>query len=212
MSNYNLKSVYAYISLLGARRVDNFYLNDRDKEIYKRLFLYFYQNNQFEKLHPSYRLSKGLLVTGDIGVGKSLMMSIFRDLLQEKSPQTNFRMEKAFDIAGEYSQNGYAIIEKHGKNCFGKKNGILDKKQPIIKCYDDLGTEDRLTGFYANKTNVMEKILLTRYDQFIQFKMKTFITTNFTGEQIEEYYGARVRSRLREMVNVINYPGIDRRN
>ncbi len=211
MSKFNLESILNYITLIGARRVDNFHLNDNDKEIYKRLFLYFYQKDQFEKLHSSYSLKKGLLITGDIGVGKSLMMLIFRDLLEEKAPQNNFRIEKTFDISGEYSKCGYNTIEKHGDNCFRKQNGLINKRYPVIKCYDDLGTEDQLTGFYGNKTNVMEKILLKRYDLFIQFNMKTFITTNFSGSQIENFYGSRVRSRLKEMVNVINYPGIDRR-
>lgn len=51
----------------------------------------------------------------------------------------------------------------------------------------------------------MAEILLSRYDLFISKKLKTHITTNLSATEIETHYGNRVRSRLREMVNLIAY-------
>ncbi len=45
--------------------------------------------------------------------------------------------------------------------------------------------------------------ILSRYDHFISQKMITHITTNLDSQDIEEVYGLRVRSRLREMCNVV---------
>jgi len=57
----------------------------------------------------------------------------------------------------------------------------------------------------------MADILLKRYDFFIMYGMKTFITTNYNADDIELNYGDRLRSRLREMCNDLVYEGKDRR-
>jgi DNA replication protein DnaC len=51
----------------------------------------------------------------------------------------------------------------------------------------------------------MAEILLSRYDLFISKKLLTHITTNLSATEIETHYGNRVRSRLREMVNLIAF-------
>jgi hypothetical protein len=51
----------------------------------------------------------------------------------------------------------------------------------------------------------MAEILLSRYDLFISKKLQTHITTNLSASEIEKFYGNRVRSRLREMINLIGF-------
>jgi DNA replication protein DnaC len=51
----------------------------------------------------------------------------------------------------------------------------------------------------------MAEILLSRYDQFISQDMLTHITTNLSASEIENAYGSRVRSRLREMFNLLAF-------
>jgi DNA replication protein DnaC len=51
----------------------------------------------------------------------------------------------------------------------------------------------------------MAEILLSRYDLFVNRKMLTHITTNLSSSEIEELYGERVRSRMREMFNLIAF-------
>ena len=56
----------------------------------------------------------------------------------------------------------------------------------------------------------MAEILLSRYEIFTAKKTQTHITTNLSATEIENYYGNRVRSRLREMINLIAFEkGID---
>ncbi|NEW80482.1 MAG: ATPase, partial [Gelidibacter sp.] len=40
---------------------------------------------------------------------------------------------------------------------------------------------------------------------------KTHITTNLNAEELETRYGSRVRSRLREMLNVVAFDSKDKR-
>jgi DNA replication protein DnaC len=53
----------------------------------------------------------------------------------------------------------------------------------------------------------MAEILLNRYDQFISIGMLTHITSNLSSKEIENFYGNRVRSRMREMFNVVGFGG-----
>ena len=58
-------------------------------------------------------------------------------------------------------------------------------------------------SFYGNKVNVIEEIILDRYDLFRKHHLITHITTNLDVEDIKEKYGERVLSRMYEMFNFI---------
>jgi DNA replication protein DnaC len=49
------------------------------------------------------------------------------------------------------------------------------------------------------------EIMLSRYEYFISQKKITHLTTNLSASELESYYGNRVRSRLREMFNLISF-------
>jgi hypothetical protein len=73
-------------------------------------------------------------------------------------------------------------------------------------CFDDLGLENE-TPHYGHTCFVMAEILLSRYDYYHSFRMQTHLTTNLKSTEIEKQYGLRVRSRLREMFNLVAFPG-----
>jgi DNA replication protein DnaC len=51
----------------------------------------------------------------------------------------------------------------------------------------------------------MAEILLSRYEQFVDNKSVTHITTNLSATEIEKVYGNRLRSRMRSMFNLITF-------
>jgi hypothetical protein len=205
------ESICRLIIEAGREILPDFELNEYDREVYFRLFLYFFGDITFEKFHSSYKLRKGLWVIGPIGVGKTVLFLVFKRLLKQFNQENDFGIFKPIDIAGMYSIRGHEIIISNSSACFHLTNGFVDKSRPKSRLYDDLGGEELKTSYFGSKINVMEKILLMRYDLFISTGMKTHITTNLDGEKIEKHYGARVRSRLRQMTNAIYYPGVDRR-
>lgn len=71
-------------------------------------------------------------------------------------------------------------------------------------CFDDLGTEQQMKHF-GNDCKVMAEILIGRYEQFIENNSVTHITTNLSASELENAYGNRVRSRLRQMFNLIAF-------
>ncbi|WP_238929391.1 P-loop NTPase family protein [Flavobacterium pokkalii] len=116
-----------------------------------------------------------------------------------------FSVKPCRDISFEFIQDGYQIIHKYSI-------GKLYESQPKTICFDDLGVENNLK-YYGNECNVMAEILLSRYDLFISKKLLTHITTNLSASEIETHYGNRVRSRLREIGNLIAFDrsAIDKR-
>lgn len=103
------------------------------------------------------------------------------------------------DISGEFSVKGYETIARYGTNAFHPYSSV-----PRVYCFDDLGVENTVS-FRGTKWNVMLEILYTRYDYFISHKMITHVTTNLNGEELEAMYGLRMRSRMREMFNLISF-------
>jgi hypothetical protein len=81
---------------------------------------------------------------------------------------------------------------------------VVHNSRPKIYCFDDLGAEQSLK-YYGNECNVMGEVLFTRYDLFISQDMITNATTNLSAGDIENVYGKRVSSTLREIFNLIAF-------
>lgn len=164
-----------------------------DYEIIYKLLVYILQDKAgAEKYNLSFR--KGILLSGPVGCGKTSLMNIIRHL---QPPEIRFIMKSCRDVSFEFIQEGYGTIHKYSKQAF--KNDI-----PRTYCFDDLGTENNLK-YYGNECNVLAEILLSRYDLFISRHMLSHLTTNLNSSEIEEIYGTRIRSRLREQFNLIAF-------
>lgn len=108
-----------------------------------------------------------------------------------------FSVKPCRDIGFEFIQDGFATLHRYA-------NGRIHASGLRIYCFDDLGLENNFR-YYGNECNVMAEILLSRYDIFVSKRIPTHITTNLSASEIETHYGLRVRSRLRQMVNLIAY-------
>jgi hypothetical protein len=51
----------------------------------------------------------------------------------------------------------------------------------------------------------MGEILLSRHELFINYHIKTHGTTNLNAEELEDLYGNRVRSRMRQLFNLVAF-------
>ncbi|WP_430937252.1 hypothetical protein [Saccharicrinis sp. 156] len=126
-------------------------------------------------------------------------MHLLRMVVPE--PQ-GYQIKSCRDVSFEFHKDGFEVIHRYSRKSVKFTHG--QKKTQTI-CFDDLGAEQNLKHF-GNKCNVLSEILLSRYDLFITENLITHVTTNLNASEIEEQYGARVRSRLREMMNMVSFP------
>ncbi len=193
-SQYNYQEVINWIEQKGIELYGNhFKILETDYPIVYKLIAYFLKD---EPTCYQYGINgnKGILLTGPIGCGKTSLMNLMKHLALKNN---KFSVKPCREIGFEFIQDGYQIIHKYSI-------GKLYQSEPRTYCFDDLGTENNIK-YFGNECNVMAEILLSRYDLFISKKLKTHITTNLSATEIEKQYGNRVRSRLREMVNLIAY-------
>lgn len=177
------------IEIYGSR----FRLLESDHPVIYRLIAYFMRDEQ-AAFRFGIDLGKGILLAGPVGCGKTSLINIMKYLAPAEG---KFIMKPCRDIGFEFISDGYEVIHKYSK-------GKLHQSDPRIYCFDDLGVENNLK-YYGNECNVMAEVILSRYDIFVSKRIPTHITTNLSASEIEQHYGLRVRSRLRELVNLIAY-------
>jgi DNA replication protein DnaC len=153
--------------------------------------------------HPTF--TKGLYLGGNFGVGKTWLMKLFqRNNRQVFTIQNAKAIADIFEAEGEPALAKFvespSLPENDAENFFQKRMGL---------CIDDLGTE-QVKNHFGNKKNVIGDLIELRYASENTGPL-LHVTTNLTGDQLKEFYGLRVASRLRETMNIIDFVGEDLR-
>lgn len=175
------------------RKADKpFTLFKEDNEVIWKLLCYFSDDVSIAR-SLNIDLRKGLLLIGNIGCGKTYLMNLLKFC-----PNKKFLIKPCCDIALEFLQgDNYRVLSK-----YGKKLELLEDYRDI--CFDDLGAEN-IRKFYGDEVNVIGEILEYRYERFINHRELTHATSNLLPEQLADYYGQRLRSRMRQMFNLIYF-------
>jgi len=184
---YDFDKILIYLNFKGKLLFGkNFRIYSEDREILFKLCNYFIKDEaNCKKLNID--INKGILLTGPVGCGKTSLMKLLQHIVPH---QKSYKVIPTRNIAFAFNHTGYKTIEHYGNSNF--------------YCFDDLGIEP--TGrFFAKDCNVMGEILLSRCDLFLEHKLKTHATTNLNAKEIEGRYGNRVRSRMRQLFNLIAF-------
>lgn len=194
VGHYNFAWCLEYFAKHGRKQFGpQFTIRKADHDLIYYLLVYFLSDApEAERLGID--LSKGIFLSGPIGCGKTSIMTLMRTVPR---PERSFRIRSTRDVSFEFVQDGYEVIHRYSKLSYAEYG-------PRIYCFDDLGAEQALK-LYGNECNVMAEIILSRYDYFKSQGMLTHITSNLKATEIETMYGPRVRSRMREMFNIVAY-------
>lgn len=164
-------------------------VNEHNKHLITTL-CYFLSEDPRLETELGYSPNKGLLIRGVSGLGKTHLVRCLED--NELNPVLVLSM---LEITDEVSDKGEYQI-----NLGGRKVIYLD----------DVGTEEPTITHYGTKISFFKNFIELVYLKNQVFN-KLMISTNNSFKQLEEKYGFRVRSRIKDMFNVVDVTGEDMR-
>lgn len=184
---YDFDKILIYLDAKGKLLFGkHFKIYDEDRAIIFKLCNYFikdYNNCNKHGIDPD----KGILLSGPVGCGKTSLMRLLKYIVPLQKPYT---IIPSRNIVFGFNHVGYKVIEDYGNS--------------QLFCFDDLGVEP-IGRHYGKDCNVMGEIMLSRYEMFLKHHIKTHATTNLNADELEDLYGNRVRSRMRELFNLIAF-------
>lgn len=191
---YDFKKCLSFIENKGKQDFgQNFKIKEEDLETIFKLLIYMIKDEN-NALKLKLNLSRGILLSGSIGCGKTSLMRLITPFANSFS---DYKIKTCREISFEFAKNGYEAINTYAT----KQNNQI---RLTGYCFDDLGTEQQIKHF-GNDCNVMAEILITRYEQFVENNSITHITTNLAAFEIKNHYGNRLRSRMRNRCNGITF-------
>jgi len=128
----------------------------------------------------------GLFICGMVGSGKTLILSMLQKITHPQAVNY-FTKAQVLAVTKDFNTKGPEVF-----NRWDQKNML----------FDDLGTE-KMGIHFGNKCEVMAEFIQYRYELFHEKKLITHFTTNLSTIQVEQRYGARAYSRLKEMNEII---------
>ena len=186
-----------------------FEITDENRSIYENTIKYFAADESCE-----YNLNKGLYVYGQYGVGKTVMFKLFKALNRAIDSPNNFKRLTVTDLIDGVSHKGYQYFVDSGVVPAGGSqsaaNAYWNNKADHF-LLDDMGQSERFANNFGNKIDVVIAFLQRRYYAYTDHFALTHCSTNLIPSEIESEFGEAINSRLRQMCNVILFPGEDKR-
>lgn len=183
ISNWKLDAAEVYSDLLDEisevlnKRGSNLILNERNKRVIGQIALWYSCDPRFKG-----SLEKGLMIRGNVGTGKSVIVEALCNLILERENIKPYFIHVS-ELQDLYIRNDFEEIDK-----------VKNRRYAII---DDVGVEAVEAKSYGNVKEPFNDVFDYRYRN----DKLTIITTNLTPSEIEETYGTRIIDRFRECMN-----------
>lgn len=191
---YNFNKCVAFITYQGKKKFGQaFKIYESDLSVMHQLLVYAIKDEK-SAAALNIDLSKGILLSGKNGCGKTAIMHLLKPFLP---PKFDYKIKTCREVSFEFAKKGSEALEIYTQ----KTN---NQNRLTGYCFDDFGTEQQIKHF-ANDSNVVAKIILNRYEQFVENKTVTHLTTNLSMLEIEKLYGSMVSTKIKQMFNVISF-------
>ncbi len=166
-----------------------FVVNEFNKKLISAICFLISKDNRFE-MDLGYSPKKGLLIRGISGLGKTFIVKCAAN-----NPVNPILVESMIEISEQIKRDGEYLVNMSARK---------------ILYLDDVGTEEATVNHYGTKISFFKNFIEMYYLQNKPF-CNLIISTNNSFDEIEQKYGFRVRSRIKDMFNIIDVIGEDMR-
>ena len=191
------------------REFSSYQIDEHNEKVLRFLLYYFNGCPLAESVFPdeNYRICKNLMLIGEPGTGKTMIMQIFADYLRATENENAFRNISMTQLMNYYKINGH--IDRY------TFNELADPKasegNPFNICLNDLGLmTERQQSFGTLLTQITDEFLFARYEIYQQFSKHYHITSNLTVKDLKSRFEDRLVDRFKSF-NVIELHGESRR-
>jgi energy-coupling factor transporter ATP-binding protein EcfA2 len=177
------KTCYTKAASMYCSRYD---LDEHNERILEMVFAYLDRDPEFNRQakYGMFDLSKGLMLLGNPGSGKTTILEIMQAILR-KTPM-GFVKKATTEIVDQFAKDGPEYLKNLTGNIF----------------FDDLGFENPAVH-YGDKRELMKDVIFARYDQMRYTGAISHFTSMSTPEALQTRYGPFAWSRLCQMCNVM---------
>lgn len=190
--------------------------DEHNQTLIKFLLYYFNSCPLAESVYPNrkYKLAKSLLLMGNVGVGKTLLMQLFAEYLRRIDSPNQFynlsvtQMVNYFTVHNNLDRFTFNIID----------NPTLFDGSPVNVCLNDIGVDadpEKPHKIWGTDAKVLtEEFLHARNEIWTQYGMKAHLTTNLSKKELDvafaDKFGGRLPDRFKTY-NIIILDGTSRR-
>ena len=161
-----------------------FVIDDNNREVLRFLLYYFNDCPLAEEVFPGrgYKLHKHIMLQGNVGTGKTLLMEIFSENFRYTGNPNFF-----YNLSVTQMINYYTLHNNLDRYTFNEEENKGFQCKPVNICLNDIGVQT--TTFYGMDTKVLtDEFLHARNEIWSQFHLKAHVTTNLSIEQLKEKY------------------------
>jgi len=205
---YDFLKRYESLMEIALTICPGFKISDEEKKIYENAIRYFSGDPSGE-----FNIKRGLYLYGRIGNGKSLFFKIFSALNTGCYLGNDFNIFTISDLIDGVGRDGFkffssaGITLNDGPLIMARSNRYWSRHILI----DDIGQSVSSVKYFGSEINVVRDFFQRRYNAYSDHSALTHVATNVLPEKIKQEYGEFISSRMREMFNIILFPGEDKR-
>ncbi len=191
------------------REFSSYQIDDHNRKVLLFLTYYFNGCKLAEKVFPGedYKIHKNILLIGEPGTGKTMIMQIFSDYLRITENENRFRNISMTQLMNYYKINGH--IDRYTFNEL--EDPKASEGKPFNVCLNDLGLmTEKQKSFGTTLTQVTDEFLFARYEIYQQYSKRYHITSNLTVKDLKSRFEDRLVDRFKSF-NVLELHGESRR-
>lgn len=188
-----------------------FVIDNNNRMLMRFLLLYFNGQKEAENVFPDreYKLHKSLIICGDVGVGKTLIMQAFSEYLKMTGNPNAFHNVSVTQMINYFKQHEHLDLYTYNE---ANRKGF-DGCQPENLCLNDVGLQTAQHFGQDTKQLIMD-FFHARTEVYNQYRVKTHVTTNMSPSEIKDYFSNDEYGRLVDRLkfyNIIHMNGESRR-